>query len=268
MPLAIVIALLPVAAWWATLDDFKPDQIASYTCPSEGSSQVSESILVHLNSPLAASIMLESICGSSLSLTRPWTFTWTDNNGALPQQRLASDPIDLVRLRPSQYENIPFKLAGGFTAIATYPNYDSYLISIQPEVAFDKSTLALSKIGLVQSQGSASGYYLPLRYLREIGLPDPHVTTYPSHAELRVALQAGEIDVIASYWGADDPDVFSGYEVSRLKIGETDGLAWYLRSSALRTQKHCEIAATLNQASKANHSEYWKNLTVVEACDG
>ena len=149
-----------------------------------------------------------------------------------------------------------------YQEIAVYPPYASQLIAPTP---IEATRLGLSgkRIGLLRDASSRSGRLVPAAYFRAIGLQatDYRSVLADSHRELRDLLAAGEVDVIASYWGEVDARWYPDWVATQINAG-VEGARWYLRPDLLGTPFSCVFQRTLVASATDNGNPYFQQLKV------
>jgi ABC-type phosphate/phosphonate transport system substrate-binding protein len=179
---------------------------------------------------------------------------------------LVEGQISLAFLRPERVAGLNLELVG-FAPVASYPTYEAYLIGRSEKPELSPTYLLSRRIGLIQNHNSRSGFILPMKKFRELGLePDSMRIIYAvSHAQLRQLLRSKEVDVIASYWSDKDAKEFDPKKKTRLADG-ISGAKWYLRAPVRSTGLRCAVATTLKRWAQGNQDSYYRKLSITNDC--
>lgn len=157
-----------------------------------------------------------------------------------------------------------------YQAIASYPDYPVYLISLSEKPAISKDYLMDKTVGLLEYPTSRSGHIVPMQLLSELGLGlDKMDIVYArNHQELRDLLSSGKVDVISSYWQEEDAQRFSHNYKAQIE-NSVSGSSWYLRMQTDNTLLRCEAQKLLQQYAKKQPSYYYSQLESIgdDACE-
>lgn len=149
----------------------------------------------------------------------------------------------------------------GYTKIASYPEYQAYLIARQEKPALTKEYFLDKKIALLNYPTSRSGHIIPIQVFSELGLSldKLNITYASSHQALRNLLHAGEVDIISSYWQKEDNALFS--DNYRLPIASpVNGSSWYLKLNNNNDDLLCAAQIMLKYLSENQSKPYYRNL--------
>ncbi len=155
----------------------------------------------------------------------------------------------------------------GYEAVATYPDYQAYLIATREKPRITKEYLLGQRIGLLDYPSSRSGHIVPKTMFNSLGLNDNTVTVkyYNSHHELRKALLAGEVDIISSYWDQADSETLSVNYIT--PINDTvSGMRWYLKMQTQNTDLKCAVQAMIRSLANSQSKQYYQRVEMIGGC--
>jgi hypothetical protein len=183
-------------------------------------------------------------------------------------RNLYEQRFDLGVGRPQKIETPEVKVIANYIPIAGYPDFDSYLIAKQDQPELSAEYFQGKRLGLIHDTNSIAGYQIPRRALANAVI-DPSVvqiTYYRNHQELRKALMAGEVDVIASNWQGKNDELTLG-SVHRLLLDSgLAGAKWYLSPRWVDTPLHCSIVEVLQGVARETQDPGLKNLKLIRDC--
>ncbi|MCZ8530813.1 PhnD/SsuA/transferrin family substrate-binding protein [Alteromonas sp. PRIM-21] len=156
----------------------------------------------------------------------------------------------------------------GLTKIASHPNYSAFFIALRERPALSKQYLLGKRIGLLDYPSSRSGHIVPKTVMQELGLSDNNVDIvyFSSHQELRRALLAGDVDIISSYWAADDNERFSKNYATPL-LESVSGMQWFLKMQTQNTDLFCAMQSVIHDIAMSHPRPYYKTITLEKGCN-
>jgi hypothetical protein len=187
---------------------------------------------------------------------------------------IVSSSYALLQLRPEQALEAGGFLNQDYKRISYYPPYAAGLIARDsaPErtVEYLRSPRV---IGLLQNPKSRSGYQIAMRTFGTLGLNKNEllIKQYPSHAELRRALKRGDVDVIGSYWDAEEQTKYPDWRFKELG-GVKEGLNWFLENSVFANlSQRCSVVDALIALTDIDGDSYFSDMRItqqsLEGCD-
>lgn len=171
---------------------------------------------------------------------------------------------DLALVKDNIMDALKSEETHGYTKIASYPSYQAYFIARKERPVLTKSYFIDKKIALLNYPTSRSGHIIPMQIFTELGLSlDKLDIIYASsHKEMRDLLHSGKVDMISSYWQAEDESLFSTNY--RLPISNpVNGSSWYVKLSNKNNDLLCASQNMLQQLSEEQLLKYFKNLTII-----
>jgi phosphonate transport system substrate-binding protein len=191
---------------------------------------------------------------------------------ALLGRAVAERKVDLLLIRPDAPGVSHQFLSELYRPIAYHAPYQVFLIARDKQPILDADYLQSRVIGLIANTESRSGYIVPMRMFHKWGIPisNLNIRFYAGHAQLRQAMARNEVDVISSYWNADDEDRFPNWRTAEIE-SVPDGLSWFLATDLYEhTQLRCSITNVLADLARHSESSYFSDLRFVknaaEAC--
>lgn len=177
---------------------------------------------------------------------------------------------DLVNTKENLVKAFDAENTYGYKALASYAQYQAYLISLKEKPVISREYLLGRRIGLLDYPSSRSGHIIPLHMLQQLGLNDGQVTLVysHSHAGLRELLAKGEVDLIASYWSDEDAQHLSANYIQAIGDADISGSTWYLKMENRNTDLFCAVQTALGQLAlqQAQGSSYLGHLIFREGC--
>lgn len=170
----------------------------------------------------------------------------------------------LLQLRPEAAQETGGPLSENYRRISYYPPYKVFLIALDAAPSLTPEYLEARKIGLLKDSKSRSGHRVPMRMFRDMGL-DPQqlqLKEYPSHVELRRALERGDVDVISSYWNAEMQARFPDCHIKEIG-GVEEGLNWFLAKNVFEDRKErCAVIDALDELTdESGRNPYFAKLS-------
>ncbi len=156
----------------------------------------------------------------------------------------------------------------GYEAVATYPDYQAYLIALREKPQISKEYLLGHRIGLLDYPSSRSGHIVPKTMFNSLGLNDNTVTLkyYNSHRELRRALLAGEVDIISSYWDQADAETLSVNYITPIQ-DTVSGMRWYLKMQTQNTDLKCAVQGMIKSLANSQSKHYYQRVELIGGCN-
>lgn len=182
------------------------------------------------------------------------------------ERAIAERSADIVLLRPNTPGLGKNFLDDFYSEVARYPSYNVYLIGKTQAPSSKASAIQFQTIGLLSKQESRSGYIMPIRLFHrlDLAIPDLRIRYYPGHAELRRALEAGEVDIISSYWSERDRRRYPDWRPTRIDQ-VSEGLHWYIaRDQYEALPVRCAILNVLNRLAENRDTGYFSDLILLE----
>jgi len=175
---------------------------------------------------------------------------------------------DLVNTKDNIVHAFDAEKAHGFVRLASYPDFQAYLIGRTEKPLLTREYLLGRRLGLLDYPTSRSGNIIPMHMLQELGVrPDQITIVYShNHSGLRELLAAGKVDMIASYWAEQDRAQFSEHYIQPIGTTDVSGSAWYLKMNSRNTDLLCAVQATLVALSKQQQSGYFTQLDLAAGC--
>jgi hypothetical protein len=101
-----------------------------------------------------------------------------------------------------------------------------------------------------------------------LGLREDHISIVYSHnhSGLRELLASGKVDMIASYWSAEDAQRFSENYIQAIGNSDIRGSSWYLKMNGRNTDLFCALQTTLGILAQQQQSTYFGELSFAEGC--
>lgn len=178
---------------------------------------------------------------------------------------LGNGKADLALVKENIMSALKAEDTHGYKKIAFYPNYKTYLISLDEKPVLSKEYFLDKKIGLVVYPTSRSGHIVPKKLFTQLGLTFSRMNiVYAStHGELRELLIAGKVDIISSYWQAEDEIQFSENYITSI-ADSVSGTAWYLRLARQNDDLLCAAQQFLTEFAAQQQSSYYQKLKLTE----
>jgi phosphonate transport system substrate-binding protein len=177
---------------------------------------------------------------------------------------IAERRLHLLLLRKEDPATLQPFFFTNFRPIAYYPAYDVRLIGRDTTPTLDSNYLLSRTIGLLTTADSRSGNIVPLTAFQLSGIDVSRLSIrrYPSHLELRRALDSGEVDLISSYWDEVDGEKFPDWRT--LRIGEVrEGHIWFLASAlAADHETLCAVLGSVQNVAQQSPRKYFQDLIV------
>ncbi|NVK25561.1 MAG: PhnD/SsuA/transferrin family substrate-binding protein [Gammaproteobacteria bacterium] len=239
------------------------------SCTINNSNQSQFKIFMHSES--AAKKLLPMFCQDRIIAKQYGlvTIRWGQNDTATIQA-VGKGEVDLLLTKASIVNALSATETHGYQAIASYQDYQAFLIGFNEKPELSKQYLLDKTIALVNYPTSRSGHILPKLLFTELGLSlDKLDIIYTqSHQHSRQQLIAGEVDLIASYWSKEDnSDLSEDYKTPL--HSEVDSTRWFLKLDKNNTVLKCQTQRLLKQFSNQQTSSYYKNINILNAeeCD-
>ena len=171
---------------------------------------------------------------------------------------------DLVLVKDSFMQALKAEQTHGYTKLAAYPSYKAFFISLKEKPVVSKEYFIDKTIGLMDYPTSRSAHIIPKQVFKRLGLSlDKLSLVYGnSHSHLRDMLEAGEVDIIASYWGEEDKNRFYARYTTAIS-DDIAGASWYLRMAASNDELFCAVQNALLGIGKQDNTPYFKQIQPV-----
>ncbi|MCY7294469.1 hypothetical protein [Alteromonas sp. a30] len=238
-------------------------------CQTKNQSNPHSLILLAPNSFMAKRI-LQQLCDSAIvgkqfgKVTAYWQ---TEERDIL--QLIGKGVVDLILIKENFINAFGSDTTYGYEMIASYADYQAFLMSAREKPILTKEYLLGKRIGILDYPTSRSGYIAPIRLLKDLDLSTQQVKLVyaKSHSELRQLLQSGHVDIISTYWQEEDEKHFSRNYITPLEE-QISGSKWYLKMLERNTNLKCEVQKILTQqAENEQFSKYYKNISIIKPCE-
>jgi ABC-type phosphate/phosphonate transport system substrate-binding protein len=267
---------LAVLAMWfvgknsqAKLDYHLPSLIEdSYTCTA-GSNSSAEKLTVYMNTQVVARNLANLLCGDPVVQRQYHQVQAYWGTGDVSDITFIGKGIgDLVNTKDNIVQAFDAENTHGYKRLASYSQYQAYLIGRDEKPILTREYLLGRRIGLLDYPSSRSGHIIPMHLLRELDLREEHVSIVYSHNHtgLRELLASGKVDMIASYWAAEDAERFSENYIQAIGNSDIRGSSWYLKMNGRNTDLFCALQATLGNLAQQQQSTYFGELSFAEGC--
>ncbi|UAA39398.1 hypothetical protein KIH87_03295 [Paraneptunicella aestuarii] len=183
-------------------------------------------------------------------------------------QLIGKGVVDIMLIKENFIQAFGTDTTYSYDMVASYADYDAYLMSVREKPLLNKEYMLGKRIGLIDYPTSRSGYIAPMRLLKDLDLSPQQVEIVyaKSHQELRNLLVSGKVDLISTFWQEEDDLDFSRNYTTSLKE-KISGSKWYLKMLEKNTDLRCEVQAVLAElAEKTEHPRYYHNITIVNPC--
>lgn len=177
--------------------------------------------------------------------------------------------VDLILIKENFINAFGSDTTYGYEMIASYADYQAFLMSTREKPLLTKEYLLGKRIGILDYPTSRSGYIAPIRLFKELDLSTQQIQLVyaKSHKELRQLLISGNVDIISTYWQEEDEKYFSKNYITSLE-DEISGSKWYLKMLERNTLLKCEVQRILEeQAESEKYSKYYKNIKIIRPCE-
>lgn len=240
------------------------------TCQTSNQNNPRSLTLFAPNSYMAKQI-LQKLCQSSLvgkQFGKVVAYWQTEERDVL--QLIGKGVVDLLLIKENYIQAFGSDTTYGYEMIASYADYEAYMMSAREKPTLTKEYLLGKRIGILDYPTSRSGYIAPMRLLKKLDLSAQQVKLVyaKSHLELRNLLKNGRVDLISSYWQQEDEKHFSRNYIAPLQE-QISGSKWYLKMLERNTDLRCEVQNILaTQAAKTEHPKYYNNINIIKPCKG
>lgn len=174
---------------------------------------------------------------------------------------------DVVNTKDNIVQAFDAEKTYGYKRLASYPQYQAYLIALNEKPVISREYLLGRRIGLVDYPTSRSGHIIPMHLLQALELQDQVTIVYShNHSGLRQLLANGEVDMIASYWAEDDSERFSENYIQPIGDKGISGSSWYLKMENRNTDLFCALQTTLASIAEQQSSTYFGQLDFSDGC--
>jgi hypothetical protein len=235
------------------------------TCEMEGS-QARSPLRVYVLNHVDAGGFLERLCGHP-EIKRRYDGVEVVWQHELAERYLAlQGQFQILAAPPAVISSSPVG-AAALEPIAAYADYEVIWLGRFPDQGLGRDALGTMRIGLRASPLSVSGRLVPEAHIRSLGA-DPRsldIRLYRRHSELRDALLAGDVDLIATFWDESSEDS----ELSRFDrqfLDWTQGVHWYVDRSLVDTPIHCLAEEIIRDRAEGQDSPYFARLELIRPC--
>ena len=184
-------------------------------------------------------------------------------------QLIGKGVVDLLLVKQNFIQAFGYDSTYSYKMIASYSDYDAFLVSSREKPILTKEYLLGKRIGVIDYPTSRSGYIAPMRLLKQLDLATEQVELVyaKSHRQLRKLLKNGQVDIISSFWKQEDEKDFSRNYITPLE-NQISGSKWYLKMLGQNTDLKCAVQKILiEQATKTERSKYYQNIKIIQPCN-
>lgn len=184
-------------------------------------------------------------------------------------QLIGKGVVDLLLVKQNFIQAFGYDSTYSYKMIASYSDYDAFLVSSREKPILTKEYLLGKRIGVIDYPTSRSGYIAPMRLLKQLDLATEQVELVyaKSHRQLRKLLKNGQVDIISSFWKQEDEKDFSRNYITPLE-NQISGSKWYLKMLEQNTDLKCAVQKILiEQATKTERSKYYQNIKIIQPCN-
>lgn len=273
-PLALFFIAL-VAMWFVGKYSQRDQQYAlpsliedSYTCVA-GQHLSGATLTVYMNARSVAQSLADLLCDDSVVQRQYHQVQIYWGGGDVSDITFVGKGIgDLVNTKDNIVQAFDAENTHGYKRLASYAQYQAYLIGRDEKPEISREYLLGRRIGLLDYPSSRSGHIIPMHLFRELGLREDQVDIVysNSHAGLRELLANNQVDIIASYWAEEDSARFSENYIQAIGENDVRGSSWYLKMNARNTDLYCALQSALGSLAQQQQSTYFGDLSFVEGC--
>lgn len=236
--------------------------------PIRGASEGGEILVARVISELEGRALCEGLSQASALKNhyRAIEVRW-EPHAVAAARAITERHAEIMLLRPNAQGVATDFLGSLYAEVAHYPGYDVFLVSNRRRPELTQDSLKDLALGLHAKQESRSGYIVPMALFHELNLPIDalEIRYYPGHAEMRRALEAGEVDAISSYWSDRDRSEHPDWHATRIDQ-VTEGLNWYLGKDPHQTiPVRCALLDVLRGLADDRTGGYFADLKLREA---
>jgi len=239
------------------------------TCKTTNQNNSHSLVLFAPNAIMAKKIMQE-LCHNPL-VTKQFgeivSYWQTEERDVL--QLIGKGVVDLLLVKQNFMQAFGYDSTYSYKMIASYSDYDAFLVSSREKPILTKEYLLGKRIGVIDYPTSRSGYIAPMRLLKQLDLSTEQVELVyaKSHRQLRKLLKNGQVDIISSFWKEEDEKDFSRNYITPLE-NQISGSKWYLKMLEQNTDLKCAVQKILiEQATKTERSKYYQNIKIIQPCN-
>lgn len=239
----------------------------SYTCVA--GKNVSEKLTVYMNARSVAPSLGELLCSDPVVQRQYHQVQVYWGGGDVSDINFVGKGIgDLVNTKDNIVQAFDAEKTHGYKRLASYAQYQAYLIGRDEKPELTREYLLGQRIGLLDYPSSRSGHIIPMHLFRELGLREDQITIVysNSHASLRELLANNQVDMIASYWADEDRARFSENYIQAIGESDVRGSSWYMKMNGRNTDLYCALQTALGSLAQQQQSTYFGDLNFVEGC--
>ncbi|SFC00008.1 hypothetical protein [Pseudoalteromonas denitrificans] len=174
---------------------------------------------------------------------------------------------DLILAKENIMQAFMAESTYNYQAVLGYSSYTAFFISLKEKPKLNKLYFLDKKIGLLDYPTSRSGHILPKALFKNLAINIAHldVTYASSHEGLRALLSSGKVDLIASYWKADDEKNFSLNYITPMS-DQISGSKWYLKMDLENTDLLCAVQKNLLELAQEQSASYFNQVKLYKSC--
>ncbi|MBU2883874.1 PhnD/SsuA/transferrin family substrate-binding protein [Psychrosphaera sp. B3R10] len=266
-----VLCLFSMFTWWISgktngnLPTSIPNLIVETKKCLTSSTHNKEQFFIFSGGKEAASMLNDVACNNKVinkqfgSVKSFWHI-----NDSHTLQIIGKGIADLALVKENIMSALKSEETHGYTKIASYPKYQAYLIARKERPVLTKNYFLDKRIALLNYPTSRSGHIIPVQIFTELGLSleKLDIVYARSHKEMRTLLYSGDVDIISSYWQAEDEALFSTNY--RIPISSpVSGSSWYIKLTNRNDDLLCASQSMLLQLSTGQSQNYYKSLNLI-----
>lgn len=265
-----LIGILLILSWYIGKNDtqIKNYQLANLISESAvcttNSLKNNDIFVAFITDQAMASKLLSALCENKV-INRQFgkvEVHWSHNEQDIIQY-IGKGIADLALVKENVMLAFAAQVTHGYQVVAKYQDYSTYLISLKEKPQLNKQYLWGKKLGLLDYPSSRSGHIVPKGMLHEMGILDENmdIIYVNSHEALRDLLASGKVDVISSFWKAQDEKRFSANYITPIQT-RVSGSKWYLKMATENTDLLCDMQKSLLRLATQTQSEYYSQLLI------
>ena len=246
-----------------------PPQVGQFIYCEKSLSSNKDVLNVYLTESSMAEPLLERLCSNPIVRRQFGNVQLTVGQNDYDTFRYINHGVsDLALVKSSVVEAFGANGIYGYETLAMHNNYSAYFIALREKPELTREYLIGKRLGILDYPSSRSGHTAPKTVMQSLGLSENNVTLlyYSSHEELRRALSAGEVDVIASYWSKADEEQLSKNYITAL-VNNVSGMRWYLRMQTRNTDLRCALQQIIESATAQSDKTYYQRIQILDRCN-
>lgn len=265
--MAVCCVLAGFSQNFAKMSAVPPQTGQILTCPTPLSTN-RENFDIYLTEQSFAELALTALCSNAVIQRQFGNVRVTIGENDYDTFRYISHGVsDLALVKANVVTAFGADDIYGYEEVAMHPDYSAYFIALKEKPVLTKEYLLGKRIGILDYPSSRSGHIVPKTRLKALGLNANNIDLryYNSHAELRRALWAGDVDIISSYWDKNDGNKLSKSYITALE-DSVSGMRWYLKMQTRNTDLRCAVQSAIKMMSANQSKKYYQQIIVEEPC--